>query len=195
MKSMKKTIAALVAISMIFGCVIGGTIAWLTHTSGPVVNTFTDSNVEVTLTETTGTDYQMVPGKDIDKDPTVAVSADSEDCYVFVKVTKAPDVTTFDNYLTYTIAGGWELVNGENDVYYRVVKKADTSRSFAVLEGNQVSVKTTVTKEMMNAINDGTVDEPTLTFQAYAIQKDYLKDGSNTTIDNAAGAWALLDVE
>ncbi len=71
MKTMKKTIALLVAVSMIVGCAIGGTLAWLTHSTGPVTNTFTTSDIEVTLEETTGDTYKMIPGYTITKDPKV----------------------------------------------------------------------------------------------------------------------------
>lgn len=82
MKNFKKSIALLVAVSMIVGCVIGGTLAWLTATTRPVTNTFTVGNVDITLAETTA-NYKMVPGNTIDKDPTVTVRAKSEACWLF----------------------------------------------------------------------------------------------------------------
>ena len=33
-----------------------------------------------------GNSYHLVPGKTFDKDPSVYVKADSEDCYIFIKV-------------------------------------------------------------------------------------------------------------
>lgn len=47
----KKTIALLLVLMMIFGVTCGGTIAYLTATTGPVTNTFTVGNVTITLDE------------------------------------------------------------------------------------------------------------------------------------------------
>ncbi|MBE6111935.1 MAG: hypothetical protein E7195_02790 [Peptococcaceae bacterium] len=170
MKSMKKTIAILVATSMLFGCVIGGTIAWLMDTSNTVTNTFTTSDITVTLTETRGGEnheFKMVPGYTIEKDPTVTVKGGSEDCYLFVKVEEANDL---DDYIDYTVDssdGKWKVLTTENNVYYREVTANSGDQTFAVLTDNKVTVKDTVTKEMMSAED---FEEPTLTFTAYAHQ-------------------------
>lgn len=166
MKTMKKTIALLVAVSMIVGCVIGATLAWLTSTSAPVVNTFTTSDITVTLAESENLDLKMIPGHIITKDPKVTVGADSEDCYLFVKVEKSEN---YGQYLNdYIIADGWTALDGVTGVYYREVLKTDEDKAFDVLKDNQVSVKTNITKEMMNVLNETTY--PTLTFTAYASQ-------------------------
>lgn len=185
MKNFKKSIALLVAVSMIVGCVIGGTLAWLTATTGPVTNTFTVGNVDITLAETT-TDYKMVPGNTIDKDPKVTVEKDSEACWLFVKVGKGND---FDTYMTYTMAAGWVQLMFDKDgnpltdlVYYRDVPSSTTDTVFSVLANDQVTVKDSVTKGMMDDIKNGTTSAPTLTFTAYAVQKDNVAD--------AADAWA-----
>ena len=83
------------------------TIAYLSE-SAAVSNTFTVGNVSIEMFESpVGTDgqiadeaytngtkkkdsdgnsYHLVPGKTFDKDPSVYVKADSEDCYIFIKV-------------------------------------------------------------------------------------------------------------
>lgn len=71
---------------LVVGCAVGGTIAWLTATTEPVVNTFTYGKIKIELTETTGTEYKIIPGVNISKDPKVTVKADSEACWLFVKV-------------------------------------------------------------------------------------------------------------
>ena len=60
---------------------------------------------------------------------------------------------------------------------------AAAGASFAVLAGNQVTVKDTVTKTMLNALTPATY--PTLTFTAYAVQMDNVAD--------AAAAWAEVN--
>ena len=65
----KKTLALLAALVLVIGCIIGGTLAWLTAKSDVVTNTFTTSDITVELKETTGTQYKMIPGYAIRKDP------------------------------------------------------------------------------------------------------------------------------
>ena len=171
---------------------IGGTIAWLTDSTDQVVNTFTSSDINVTLTETNtnadndGSDltnsYKMVPGSTISKDPKVKVEAGSEACWLFVKIEKS---TTLDNYISYTVADGWTQLADVDGVYYREVDATTADKTFSVLANDNVTVNGTVTKEMMEALaKDGAV-QPTLTFTAYACQKD--------NVTSAADAWAKLN--
>lgn len=179
----KKTLALFLVLALAFGGVIGGTVAWLTDKSDTVVNTFTDSDIDITLTESTGTEYKMVPGYTISKDPKVTVKAGSEKCYLFVKLDKS---NNFDSFLTYRIAEGWEqLKDAENKdvngVYYRVVDTNEMGTAFSVLKDDQVTVLGTVTKEMMNELKNNSNLQPTLTVTAYASQ--YQKN--NNASDNA----------
>lgn len=176
----KKLLASVVAIALVACCVIGGTLAWLTDTTDPVINTFTVGNVDLTLTETTS-DYKMVPGSTIAKDPTVTVTAGSEDCYVFVKVDESANLDSFIDYSVDTTK--WTALDGVPGVYYTEVSSAEAGNAIAVLTSNQVTVKTSVTKDMMDAITEGT--EPTLTFTAYAVQSENMAD--------ATAAWAALN--
>lgn len=181
--TLKKLIAVLsVILVMLVG--VAGTLSYLQVQKGPVVNTFAPSNIDLTLEETTGSTYKMVPGVAMDKNPTITVSGDV-DAYVFVKIDEAGSVTvsgteyTLDDFLTYAIAAGWTVHTGTVDtndsasgnetvVIYREVKVADTTKTFSVLADNKVSTNAGVTKQMMNAYTDGSIK---LTFTAYAIQK------------------------
>lgn len=180
----KKSLALLVAVVLVIGCVIGGTLAWLTDSTEQVKNTFTTSDIDITLAETTGTGYKMVPGYTIAKDPKATVLTGSEECYLFVKLEKS---SNFDNYMEYEVADGWtELtgVAGVSGVYYRKVKTADMGTGYSVLLNDQVKVKGSVTKEMMKNLEQNTY--PTLTVTAYASQLYK----NNTQIFTAAEAWA-----
>ena len=161
---MKKKIAiSIVAVALVLCCAIGGTLAWLTDKTDPVVNTFTVGDINIELKETT-TDYKMVPGNTIAKDPKVTVKANSEACYLFVKVTKSGN---FDQFLEYAMADGWTQYEGTTDVWYRTVPASNANQEFVVLKDSKVTVKGTVTKEMMTS-SDFT--NPTLTFKAAAVQ-------------------------
>ena len=170
---------ALLALVLVIGCVAGGTVAWLVAKTEPVVNTFTYGNIDITLTETTGTSYKIIPGTDITKNPKVTVTAGSEDCWLFVKVVEENWPTaTLENgtrKVSYTIADGWTPVEGQTNVYYRVVKAADTVREFPVLKNNIVTVSDQLTK------GDIQTAQPKLTFTAYAVQQENIAD--------AAAAW------
>lgn len=169
----KKTLALVLALTLLVAGVVGGTLAWLTATTSEVTNTFTVGDINIDLTETT-TDYKMVPGNTIEKDPKVTVKANSEACWLFVEVTESANLKDF---ITYAIATGWTEL--EAGVYYREVPASDADQTFSVLAGDAVTVKDTVTKAMLTADN---FTNPTLTFKAYAIQKEHF-----TT---AAAAWA-----
>ena len=168
-----------------------GTLAYLTGTD-TVNNTFTVGNVKITLDEakvtTDGTpvegadrvkanEYHLLPGHTYTKDPTVTVQANSEACWLFVQVTKSENLDTF---ITYAIAEGWtELQDG---VYYREVPASAADQTFSVLAGNTVTVNNTVTKTMLETAK---TDAPTLTFKAYAVQKD--------NVASASDAWAKVN--
>lgn len=198
----KKILAGVLACILLIGIGVGGTLAWLTAQTNDVVNTFTSSDIDITLEEST-TEYQMIPGHSIAKDPLVTVVDGSEDCWLFVKIEKSAN---YDTYLEeYAVAEGWTELDGEDGVYYRYVLATDATKSFYVLAGNEeidgmengrVVVKTSVEKDDMQAIDgvnaDGNADQaeldarPTLTFTAYAVQY-YQSNGDPFAV---ADAWA-----
>ena len=186
----KRSIALVLATAALVIGTVFGTMAWLSAKSGPVTNTFTTSDITVELKETTGTQYKMVPGNTITKDPKVTVKAGSEPCYLFVKLEKS---SNFDTFLTYTVADGWTQLKDAQDtdvsgVYYRKVTATEMGTAFSVLKDNQVTVNSTVTKEQMSALTEES-SYPTLTVTAYASQ---LME-SNTEEFTAIEAWNNVD--
>ena len=186
-----KVILTIISLVLVVAMSVAGTLAFLKVNTTPVVNTFSPSNIGLTLDETTtATDYKMIPGVEMNKDPKVTVTSDI-DAYVFVEVTES---TNFDDYMTYAIASGWKLYDtgaetidtAELDTYvlYREVGKNDTTKAFYVLAGGTksangvVTTKTSVEESHMTAAK---TNAPTLTFTAYAVQKDGL---------DVAQAWA-----
>lgn len=215
--SSKKALAVMLSLVLVIGCVTGGTLAWLTAGSETVTNTFTESGINITLNETKPENKTapMVPGWKIDKNPTVTVDEDSEDCWLFVKITEStnPDL---DAYISYAIATGWKTVQPEDangvTVIGRKVYKGEGKDGFAILGAgtytdpmgdkdnftitwgeNQVCVKPSVTEQMMEAIR---TNKPTLSFQAYAVQLFKTNsDGNKDTITDeftAEEAWARI---
>lgn len=182
-----KVFLSLLALVLVVGCAVGGTIAWLTATTDPVVNTFTYGKININLGESTGNAYTIIPGVNISKDPKVTVIGGSEACWLFVKV--AEEGTFVANRVTYSIEDGWTALDATNHpgVYYREVEAVTADTGFYVLAGDTtypngvVTVSENLTKE---DIKDLTENHPQLIFTAYAVQKD--------GIDTAAEAWAKV---
>lgn len=182
-----KVFLSLLALVLVAGCAVGGTIAWLTATTEPVVNTFTYGKINIVLTETTGNAYKIIPGVNISKDPKVTVIGGSEACWLFVKVAEKGTFVT--DKVTYSIAEGWTALDATNHpgVYYREVDAVTADTNFNVLAGDAtypngvVTVSENLTKKDIKGLTE---TRPQLIFTAYAVQKD----GINT----AAEAWAQV---
>ena len=169
----------MLALVLVLGCAVGGTVAWLVAKTDPVVNTFTYGDINIELTETTGEDYKIIPGTDITKNPKVTVKGGSEDCWLFVKVEQTG--TFVANKVTYAIDNSWKALPGAEGVYYREVAAVTEDTAFSVLEGDKITVLDTLTKD---DIKDIAASHPTLKITAYAVQK--------AGIDTAADAWAKV---
>ena len=181
-----KAFVAILALVLALGCAAGGTFAWLTAQTGTVTNTFTYGDINITLTESkpTGNQAKIIPGVNIEKDPKVTVEANSEACYLFVKVEEASwptfkeaDGTT--KKISYAIADGWNELEGHPGVYYRELGFTSANTDYAILKGNIVTVSQNLTKTEIGTITGN--KQFTLKFTAYAVQKDGIAD--------AATAW------
>lgn len=195
MKNIKsKLIIVVISILSICSFLIGTSVAWLSSKTDEVINTFTygDINIKIEETDTQDNDnneftneYKMLPGNKITKDPKVTVLKDSEDSYLFIEITESEN---FKDFMTYELVEGWTLLEGTNNVYVREVTKKDTNQEFYVLKDNTVVVKESVTKAMLNDLDkDGQTNYPTLSFIAYAVQRD----SKIAAIDTAKEAWSI----
>ena len=182
----KKFLAMALALVLLIGGVVSGSLAWLTDKTDAVKNTFTESNIDIKLEETE-TEFKMIPGYTVKKDPTITVEAGSEDCWLFVKVEKSDN---FDYFMTYEMEDGWTALTEVSGVYYREVTDITAAKTFAVLKDNQVQVLGSVDKSQMDDIANSIADEPTLTFTAYAIQ---LNSTNETKFADAKTAWDNID--
>lgn len=176
----KKAWVSLVAVVLVLCCAVGGTLAWLTAKSDVVTNTFAPSDINITLTETPNTDTDgngendawkadMIPGFSYTKDPVVTVKGDSVDCYLFVKFEEKGNPATYLTYTsTLTAANGWtqgDSTSIPSNVWYRVVKSSDATKSWNLLDGDTIAVKDTVAKDNMAA-----AAKAELVYTAYASQ-------------------------
>lgn len=212
---MKKSKALLLALcaALLVGAV-AGTVAYLIDYD-QAINTFTLGAVgTLNLTEEdtddfkngpkSGDQYLVVPGVDIQKNPTVIYEQPKDsapvDVYVFVKVEAGEDWSVSQDQLTYTksfaadgdsaevaaekeisfsIAAGWTALKEADGVYYRTVSADETENlSWGVIANDTIHVGENLTKDQIKTLN--ALD---LTFTSYAIQQGGFEDAP-------ADAWA-----
>ena len=184
--SKKSILTTALAVTLAMAVVLGGgTYAYLQSSTGDTVNTFNTNQVTVSLEETTGSEYEIIPGTSQDKDPTVKV-LNTVDAYVYVEVTD-----TTDGLVDYTIADSWIKLGGFENIYYREVAAGAAVKEFDVLEGNSVSYGAELENSNMLDANGALREGLSLTFNAYAVQKSPFNDPikayyqSDTTADTA----------
>jgi hypothetical protein len=159
MNARKKFLMALAivgcAVLLVAGS-IAGTVAYLTSMTGTVTNTFTVGKIEITLDEakvnaygekdgtarvTDGNTYKLIPGHTYSKDPTVTVKAESEACYLFVRVVnEIADIeddsiiggVTIPTINDQILAKGWTALTGVPGVYYREVPYTASAETYVV---------------------------------------------------------------
>ena len=134
-KLTKAIVLAACALLLVAGTVMG-TVAYLTSTKS-VSNTFTYGNVSITMSETTDAAHKLIPGQTNEKDTTIHVTAGSEKCYLFAKVTDVANVT-------YNFATGWSKL-GDTGVYYynTTVDASESQKDVKVLESFTYSANAT----------------------------------------------------
>ena len=207
----KKTLTIAIALVLVVALAVGATWAYLTATSGPVVNTFTvgkvlDNNGDFTINEhpiknpnATNGVYQLdtsatpvtevtygavMPGVDLPKDPTVTIKANAlkADAYLFVVVDNQ-----MASELTYNPDSAWKSLGTSADGKKTLLTLvADDGKLTA---GNTTDLTWKVlagdTVEVADEITSP--DLGTLTFNAYLVQAG--------DFGSAANAWntAKLD--
>lgn len=194
--SNKKFIAILsvfvmLALTMVVGCAVDGTVAWLVSESESSVSTFTLGDINIKLTgESESQPLKIIPGVEIKRSLKVTVDPNSEACWLFVKVegtnwSHFPDVNGTAK-VSYSVAGGtddWKALEGNPGVYYREVSAENAKTGVEYDVNCNVTVSQMLTKAEVNSIAAGT--QPQLSFTAYAVQRDGIGD--------AATAWAAAN--
>ncbi len=193
--SNKKFIAILsvfvmLALTMVVGCAVDGTVAWLVSESESSVSTFTLGDINIKLTgESESQPLKVIPGVEIKRSLKVTVEPNSEACWLFVKVegtnwSHFPDANgTAKVSYSVDVQNGWIALNGHPGVYYREVSAEAAQRGDAYDVNCNVTVSKELTKADINSIASGT--QPQLSFTAYAVQYDGIGD--------AATAWAAAN--
>lgn len=203
MKKAKKIVALLLCAVLLIGASVAGTLAYLTS-KATVTNSFTVGKVVLGEDGKAGLDeakvdeygvvvtpaarvtentYKLIPGRTYTKDPTVHVGANSEACWLFVKVEngianiEAATATGEDPYTKIAeqvTTNGWTLVDGETNIYYKEAAKTGDNGVDYVVFGNF---------RLANNADVSNYASEKIIVTAYAIQKDGL---------SVAEAWAAL---
>jgi predicted ribosomally synthesized peptide with SipW-like signal peptide len=194
MKNAKKIVALLLCAVLLIGASVAGTLAFLTS-KATVTNSFTVGKVvlgedgkagldeakvdeygvaDSSAARVTENTYKLIPGHTYTKDPTVHVGANSEACWLFVKVENGIadiEAATTTGEGAYTkiaeqvTANGWTLVDGETNIYYKeAAKTGDTGADYVVFGNFRLATNAVVSNYASAKI----------TVTAYAIQKDGL---------------------
>ena len=183
---------------VVIGRSVSGTVAWLVSKPESRVSTFTLGDINITLTESDfgSQPIKIIPGIDIKKDPKVTVMANSEACWLFVKVEERnwPDFKEKNGTrkVSYSVNDGWIPLKNNPGVYFREVSAEDAQKgiNYTVLAGDEscssgvIKVSQELTKAEINSISSYG-NQLSLTFTAYAVQR--------SGIDTAAAAWATVN--
>ena len=174
----KKKIVSLCLVIALVAVASLGTLAYFTDTDS-ATNTFTVGKVDIELDEPAwkGNDQTLMPGTKLDKDPTITVKKDSEDCYLFVRLDMARYVPLLAAFLE---DNDYEL----NDLQSHSVREAFTSQ---YLEGF-VDANWTIMNvdEILAAVDSGKNPEHLVIDLGYSI------DGDKETILHANDAVTLF---
>ena len=173
MKNLKKALVLfLCAVLLVAGSVMG-TLAYLTYQDS-ATNTFTVGEVKIDLKEydvdgqtglktTTVVDsltaLELIPGREIQKNPFITVDAGSESCWLFVKIENNLGDAVSINGLA-----GWTAVK-DHAGYYQYNATVDAGATVTVFES--ITVDSGKTFADLSAVADETI-----VITAYAVQSE-----------------------
>ena len=191
--SMKVVTLVLTAV-LVFGCAVGGTLAWLIAQTNTVTNTFAVGNITIDLEETVNgqkesakvnavanSNFKIVPGASEAKDPVVTVEEGSEACYVYVCVENNLVVGNTTVGTLNIDTSKWEVVGTkDNNTVYRYTEVVNAATGAV-----ELSVFTTVSyADSITMADMTTLKDKTIVISAYAHQSQHVDGGIATT--NAA---------
>lgn len=187
---MKKTRMKILAVAMALVMVAVSssllTMAYLTSSTGPVTNVFTNSaKIKITLdeakvdtygvpitspsaTRVNGNTYKLIPGHIYVKDPTIHVEQGSEACYLFVEVVNPLVSIEAAGEKDKTIAKqmsefGWTQISTGSNIHYfeSVIDAREADARCTVFSHLKLKTDADVSKSYGN-----------ITIKAYAVQAD-----------------------
>lgn len=210
MKLKKKHIVTIfVSLFAIAALMAAPTYSYLISKSETVTNTFEGGTFDVSIDEgevdeygtftdsgetrtSEGQDYTYFAGAELDKDPTVTVTAGSEKCYVYVCVV---DGLTSSEYFSIKDLRSdyWTAVatatdsDGNTVTLYRYYQIVDQSDATADLSLEPIFTKIKVSEELTaEAVTELNAANPTITVTALAVQAAELTESGADDVAMAA---------
>ncbi len=196
---MNKKKVLLIAVAMVLVCVMSvmGTVAYMKHNTGAVTNTFIASGGGkladgMTLDESKATPnndgsytldatqrvsantYKVMPGLEIDKDPTITIDGKTEaPAYLFFEVVNPLDTSVY----AYSFTGWTELtgvtgyMGGKVYVYGdangTIITDKNVAANYKILTGDKITVEKEAEDLKLSADDS---NPTTMTFYAYLAQ-------------------------
>lgn len=216
----KSLVVMMGAVTLVGAIGVGATLAYMTDASGEVRNTFTfaENGIDISLDEavidennkavdhdnyrtTEGQDYtNILPGMELDKDPTVTVTASSLNCNIFVSVENAND----EDYLKISDfnTSAWAKVNPAD---YGLAAVADTTyyvyqgtKATGTIEANDVfkvvptSATDTALEDVFETLLVGEDITESVAFSDIVIKAAAVQADNCSDIDAATTALGML---
>lgn len=205
------------------------TIAFLAH-QATVTNTFTMGNIMINLYESNvdkdgnkiaddpnihgdmkdsvGNTYQLSPNGSYDKDPTVYVMPESDECILFVQVqnglrhVEADEDNGYKKMTNQMLENDWKFIgsNSYGNVYVYngtpagLTYNEDRYASVIPQLTNMLTIETFEKIKIKDDASRENVDGKTITVHAYAIQKKSFTADNNYSLskDEVVNAWDTL---
>lgn len=194
MRKWSKALAIILCAICLVTASVMITIAAIMVKSEPVKNTFVVGKIGLTLDESdvdelgepiegadsvTENTYKLYADRTYQKDPVVHIAANSEDCYVFIKIDneianiESDEELNIDSQIK---ANGWTAM--ENGVYYQTYTSNEEQVDLKVFE--QFAIGTVNYDELL------TYENKSIIIMAYAVQTEEFTPQS---------AWEMIDTE
>ena len=194
MRKWSKALAIILCAICLVTASVMITIAAIMVKSEPVKNTFVVGKIGLTLDESdvdelgepiegadpvTENTYKLYADRTYQKDPVVHIAANSEDCYVFIKIDneianiESDEEPNIDSQIK---DNGWTAM--ENGVYYQTYTSNEEQVDLKVFE--QFAIGTVNYDELL------TYENKSIIIMAYAVQTEEFTPQS---------AWEMIDTE
>ena len=181
----KKVVTFTVAMVLLLGVTLGVTLAVLMDDTETLTNVFVAGDIgDLTLAETTGPQYTVVPGETSAKDPAVTFVSSNVPAYIYVLIPDGWNVSgqnvtmdltvgeeTITGAISFDVASDWMPVTGATNLFYIASETfdADADNTIGFISGNTVSYSEELTQEFLENYQNTNVAELPLT--AYAVQQ------------------------
>ena len=138
------------------------------------------------VNQSIGNKYHLIPGSNYTKDPTVTVEANSEACWLFIKVENGISAIEGGTTIAQQIADNdWIELDGVSGVYYRRHMESQTDQKYVVF--TNFTVASEKNNADLNAVKDNNV-----TVTAFAVQEENVATSVDGEMNKALAAWDIV---